>query len=250
MPKQDSIFKMKGTIDDASFYKTKDGYMVRKKGGVDAQKIATDPAFQRTRENGAEFGRAGKGGKLIRSAFRPLLVKAKDHRVSSRLTTELLKVVKSDPTNTRGNKNISDGDLTMIQGFNFNINASLNATLLVMYSTAIDRVTGELEVTIPAFVPMSMVHWPSGATHIKIVSGGAEIDFDTEFINAGIASSAFIPLDNVATALTTLTVTLTPNSTKRMLLALGIEFYQESNGDKYPLKNGAFNALALVKVDA
>jgi hypothetical protein len=35
----------------------------------------------------------------------------------------------------------------------------------------------------------------------------------------------------------------------RCFLALGIEFYQEVNGQMYPLKNGAFNALSLVKVD-
>jgi len=42
-----------------------------KKG--DASRIANDPAFQRTRENGSEFGRAGKGGKVIRNAIRILL---------------------------------------------------------------------------------------------------------------------------------------------------------------------------------
>jgi hypothetical protein len=31
---------------------------------------------------------------------------------------------------------------------------------------------------------------------------------------------------------------------------LGVEFYQEINGQMYPLKNGAFNPLAIVKVDS
>jgi len=30
---------------------------------------------------------------------------------------------------------------------------------------------------------------------------------------------------------------------------LGIEFYQEVNGQMYPLKNGSYNALSIVKVD-
>jgi hypothetical protein len=33
-----------------------------------------------------------------------------------------------------------------------------------------------------------------------------------------------------------------------LFLSLGIEFFQEVNGKRYPLKNGAFNALALVEV--
>jgi hypothetical protein len=42
--------------------------------------------------------------------------------------------------------------------------------------------------------------------------------------------------------------TVTPNSTKPLFLALGIEFFQEVNGQMYPLKNGAYNPLALVQV--
>jgi hypothetical protein len=42
---------------------------------------------------------------------------------------------------------------------------------------------------------------------------------------------------------------VTAASTKPLFLALGVEFYQEVNGQMYPLKNGAYNPLALVKVD-
>ncbi|EIA08653.1 hypothetical protein HJ01_02375 [Flavobacterium frigoris PS1] len=53
MARQNGIIKLKGTIGDITFYKTKDGHLAREKGGIDAKGIATDPAFQRTRENGA-----------------------------------------------------------------------------------------------------------------------------------------------------------------------------------------------------
>lgn len=64
MARQKGIIKLKGTIGDITFYKSQDGYLTREKGGVEASRIASDPAFQRTRENGAEFGRAGKAGRL------------------------------------------------------------------------------------------------------------------------------------------------------------------------------------------
>jgi hypothetical protein len=41
---------------------------------------------------------------------------------------------------------------------------------------------------------------------------------------------------------------VTPNSTKPLFLALGVEFYQQVNGQMYPLKNGSYNPLALVSV--
>jgi hypothetical protein len=96
MAKQTGIIKLKGTIGGISFYKTSDGHLAREKGGVDKNRIQNDPAFQRTRENGSEFGRAGKGGKVLRNAIRILLQNAKDKRVVSRLTKSLVAV--SAPT--------------------------------------------------------------------------------------------------------------------------------------------------------
>ena len=49
MPKQRGIIKLDGTIGDITFYRTKDGYMAREKGGVSAERMQTDPAFERTR---------------------------------------------------------------------------------------------------------------------------------------------------------------------------------------------------------
>jgi hypothetical protein len=90
MAKQKGIIKLKGTIGGITFYKSQEGgYLAREKGGVDANRIANDPAFQRTRENGAEFGRAGKAGKLLRTALRALLLNSTDSRMVGRLTQQM-----------------------------------------------------------------------------------------------------------------------------------------------------------------
>ena len=86
MARQRSIIKLDGTIGGITFYKSKDGYLAREKGGIPAERIRTDPAFQRTRENGAEFGRAGKAGKVLRNSIRQLLQNVNDSRMVSRLT--------------------------------------------------------------------------------------------------------------------------------------------------------------------
>jgi len=53
MAQQKGILPVKGTLGNLTFYKSKDGYLIREKGGLDAKRIASDPAFQRTRENNA-----------------------------------------------------------------------------------------------------------------------------------------------------------------------------------------------------
>ena len=125
MARQTGIIKLKGTIGGISFYKTSDGHLAREKGGVDGNRIANDPAFQRTRENGSEFGRAGKGGKLLRNAIRELLQNAKDKRVVSRLTKTLVAVTKTDTTNERGLRTLQDGNLSLLENFEFNLNGKL-----------------------------------------------------------------------------------------------------------------------------
>jgi hypothetical protein len=129
MAKQTGIIKLKGTIGGISFYKTSDGHLAREKGGVDKSRIQNDPAFQRTRENGAEFGRAGKGGKVIWNAIRVLLQNAKDKRVASRLTKDLVAITKTDTINARGLRTLQYGNLNLLENFDFNLNGKLGATL-------------------------------------------------------------------------------------------------------------------------
>ena len=46
MAKQESLIKLRGKLGDLSFYKGRDGgYQARMKGGVDANRIKSDPNF-------------------------------------------------------------------------------------------------------------------------------------------------------------------------------------------------------------
>jgi hypothetical protein len=248
MARQKGIIKLKGTIGDITFYKTQDGHLAREKGGIDASRIASDPAFQRTRENGSEFGRAGKAGKVLRTSLRGLLLNSADGRMVSRLTQQMVKVIQADTTSDRGLRNVIDGEAELLTGFEFNIRGKLGTSLFAPFTATIDRVTGEIKVDLVSFIPSNMIAAPTGTTHYKIISAGAEIDFEAESFVEAHSETAILPWDVTPTAVISQTNMVTPNSTKPLFLALGIEFYQQVNGQMYPLKNGAFNPLALVSV--
>ena len=248
MAEQKGIIPLRGTIGNITFYKSKDGFMAREKGNLDANRIATDPAFQRTRENGAEFGRAGKAGKYLRTALRSLLQNVSDSRMIARLVKEMMRVIKADETNPRGFRNVIDGEAELLKGFEFNANSKLGTTLFAPFTGTINRVTGELAVMIPSFLPGNMIAAPSGTTHFKIVSAGAEIDFELGTYKTDEKATAALPWDSVGTGAINLVNIVTANSTKPLFVVLGIEFYQEVNGTMYSLKNGVFNALSLVEV--
>jgi hypothetical protein len=248
MAKQKGIIKLKGTLGDITFYKSQDGFLAREKGGIEASRIASDPAFQRTRENGTEFGNANKAGKMLRTALRALLQNTADNRMVGRLAKEMVKVIQADATNPRGLRNVIDGEAELLEGFEFNKNGKLATTLFAPYTSLIDRVTGLLTVNIPSFIPSTMISAPSGTTHVKIISAGVEIDFENERFVVDAQETVQMPWDVNATPVIDLQSAVPANSVHPLFLALGIEFYQEVNGVMYPLKNGAFNSLALVKV--
>ena len=248
MARQKGIIKLEGTIGDISFYKSKDGHLARTKGGVEADRIRSDPAFQRTRENGTEFGKAGKAGRLLRTSLRQYLQNAVDSRMVSRLTQEMLKVIKSDPVNERGERTVLDGDLTLLKGFEFNIGGKLASTFYTSYEATVDRVTGELRIDVPSFSSASAIASPEGATHMRLISAGAVVDFEEEGYQAAASQSDEIELNQIATPLIELVNQLPANVTGPLFLVLGVEFFQSINGVSYPLKNGRFNSLALIEV--
>lgn len=249
MARQSGLIKLKGTLGDLSFYKTSDGHYARVKGGVDGNKIANDPAFQRTRENGLEFGRAGKGGKLIRQTIRVLLQQVKDKRMVGRLTKALLAVVKTDPINGRGDRTIQDGNMGLLTKFEFNQNGTFRYIFKPSFTTTFDRVTGDAGLTIVPFDPRLSIVAPSGTSHFKFVMGAAELDFPNETSVFESAETAILPFEEDATTTIDLTVTVTPESVLPVIQVVGVVFYQEVNGQMYPLKNGASNALVVTTVD-
>ena len=132
MAKFDGIFEIQGTMKGMTFYKTKDGLLVRAKGGVSKKRIMNDPAFQRTRENGSEFSHNAKMSQLLRRSIASLLPLAKDYRVSSRLSQTMSGIKNLDFESVRGQRKVAVGIVSesgkqLLRGFNFNANATFGS---------------------------------------------------------------------------------------------------------------------------
>jgi hypothetical protein len=103
---------------------------------------------------------------------------------------------------------------------------------------------------VTSFIPKQKLTVPQGATHFKLVSGGAAIDFATGQYIADLKESAMLPWDMNATGVINLVSNVTANSTHSLFLVFGIQFYQEFNGDMYPLLDSTSNALSMIKVSS
>jgi hypothetical protein len=248
MASQMGMFPFRGKIGNVVFYKLNGKWVARAKGGPTAEQIATDPRLVRTRENSAEFGRAMTASQLLRATFQAMVHPNPDKLLARRLLTTMISVVQADGKSERGLRNVLDGKLELVEGFEFNEHGKLSNIFRAPYSSAINRETGEMKISIPAFIPQEMVTAPPSATHLKLISGGAELDFENKAFKVDFNSSRELPLNNVGTPEIVLNNVVPVNSTQPLFLALGIDFYQEVNGVMYRLTDGTFNAMAIVKV--
>lgn len=248
MARQNGLLKLTGTLGDFCFYRLGNKFVVRRKGVVDKRRVQNDPAFQRTRENASEFGRACTAGKLFRTAFRPLILRASDKVLTQRLAKEMLKVAQADVYSNRGLRSVQTGATRMLEGFEFNSEAPLRAVFRVHPVVSISRESGLATIQIPAFEPKEKLVAPAGATHFRMISGAAEIDFEGGKYEYRASESELMRVNGEFTQELVLENRLPAASLFHLFVVFGIVFYQVVNGKGYPLQSVKGNCLAVVGV--
>lgn len=247
MAKLKGIIKIEGTLDNLTFYKSQDEYLVRTKSSLTADRIYKDPAFVRTLENSNEFSHAIHSAKLLFDAVRSLSKGLTDARIFSRMTTVMTKIKKLDTSSARGLRNVATGlktpeGMNTLLNFNFNKHALLE-TILKKRIVA-DSEKGTISI---ADLSAKDIVFPAGATHAVISGARAFVDFES-------GESALIPTDpvkldlNRLSADVLLSVPALPQGNGIRLCLVKIAFLQELNGVEYSLQDGVYNSLAIVEV--
>ncbi|MGX7666522.1 hypothetical protein [Flavobacterium pedocola] len=248
MAKATGFIKIEGSLEGLTFYKKDGVYYVRKKGGISKERIHKEPNFERTRENNSEFGHCGTCGKVLRTALAPMVIKAKDTQLQSRLLSVLLRIKNMDTVSPRGQRTVARGMATAegksaLKGFNFNANALLSNVLHADYNLNVE--TGTLSIT--ALRPAEQINYPAGATHVSFQSAVCALDFETLVSEVAYSTAKNVPLNLTPIAIV-LTPTSMPSGTGQLFFVLMLSFYQEVNGVQYALKDDKFNVLGIVEV--
>jgi hypothetical protein len=240
MAKNTGVIQLQGNLGNLNFTK----------GGQVRQKPASRPVTaERTLENNSEFSTQAKATSLIGDAFRSCIANAKSGDWHNRLSKVSREVMKLDLTNPRGQRGIIDDETSLYQGFDFNGNAPIGRVIYTQIATNLDRATGVCQVIVPALTPAVSIAAPQGATHLRYIACSAEVDFENGTLNAKDAASAFVALNNLPQVALTLELGVAQNAAKPIFIGVGLEFYQEVNGQKYLLQNGQFNPFQIVTVD-
>lgn len=249
MAKFDGIFDIEGTLKGMTFYKTNEGIRIRTKGGISKKRIMNDPAFVRTRENGAEFSHSAKMAQLLRNSVSVLVDNAKDNRTSSRLNQVMSRIKNRDFINNRGERKVAEGlndplSVASLTGFDFNKNSTLSIVLKKPY--VIDTVAGTL--TLSNFINGKHLQLPAGATKVGLKLSAAKIDFATGSFDFVESPQDLSNVSMTLASTVTLTLPALPTGTGLLCYFFLIEFFQEINSTDYPLNNKQYNVLNLIAI--
>jgi len=254
MAKQKGFIKLKGSLGGLTFYEQKGQSIVRTTGGISKQRIESDPAFKRTRENMSEFGAAATIGKSLRIGYASIIkTMASDHIVGR--IVKIMKRINTIGTGLRGQRSFEFlPNKELLEGFEFNPNTPLDSVFYAPYDApSLDASRSRITWIVPDFNTANFINAPVGATHFKLVLnttvlsdyvfnpslGRYEPVNETQNEVNGIAFSSEIPLGAAVGADTTLAIDLgfgaALPATVAVISAIGIIFYQEINAQFYEL---------------
>lgn len=248
MARLKSLLKVEGTIDDLSFYQSKNGHLVRKKGGVKSSQILNDPKYVRTRENMQEFGQLAQAGKIFRDALRTFSFGSTDSRLPGRLSKRLNVIKLYDLVNQRGQRTIaqalhSDEAVKQFLGFTLNERAILSQIFRGIYSLDLDN----SKMSFQAMQTEIAISAPQGATQAGFQFMWTQIDFETGISVNGLSNEHIISLDKSKSAPAfELTAPAITEGKGVLLIVFKLNFYQTVNGQLYPLNSGASNPVEII----
>ncbi len=243
MAKQIGVIRLKGTLGDVTYYRSKNGGDLARAagGGFTTENIKNSPGMVRTRENASEFGHCSSVKKHFRIALAPFLCVRKDGTLHGRMMTLFTDLKKMDPVSVRGQRSVGQGLTTdrgkdLLGRFDFtpvcNVAEVLGATLHY------DFANRNLEVT---NFDIHAVGFPSGATHMALTLGLLHFDFDT--LKYQLKTTAPLYLDKTYTGDSFQMGVDLPDVSGTSLAVLGMKFYDKVGQTFYLFKSA--NAVGV-----
>lgn len=239
---QSSIITLTGKIGNISFYKTREGYRAREKGGVSKERIRTDPNFIRTRENNREFGSAATATRFLKNGFRNSVLRAADPGFHPRLQALAVRALQTDPDHTRGNRTLASADLEVMKGLKLNSARTLEGTLNTYYwiETHEDKLIFHLPDCCPEHFKA-----PPNATHFRLFAQGLAIDFTAQEMDMVQMETDYLPMELPSTDLS-FSLVFDPPSHRQQLFVVGLEFFKIVAGQPFQVAKKKYNVAEVV----
>jgi hypothetical protein len=246
MAKVVGALKIRGAIDDLTFRQTEDGNIVQPKTGPTKEQVLTHKSFRNTRLNAREFGRVVKDATLLRRAMGDMINAVIHSKLNSHTNKLLHQMRKSDTVNPLGYRHANAGNINLLEGFDFSHLLGLDTALPVALACSMDVHSGSMQVTVPDTIVRRKKAFPAGASHFRIMSCAAMVDFDKEQYASHIVQSDLMPLSKKMPAIV-LENQLAVLPGEVLLHTVGIVFYQVDGDAVKMLRGGALKIVGVAR---
>ncbi len=242
------LVKFRGKVGDLIAYQLNGKWGVRKKSGPTKKQIKTQANFKRVRENNNEFGGASTISKYLRNLWMPFTNKDKDATLNNRLTSLIISFIKIGE-GSKGKRHFKW--INIAPNFDgFNINKAQSVTHYLSGLPKIDCVANTLNWS---FQNVHIVKPSKGTTHAKVfllLNALPHFQYDQTTkkyqpsfsdISSLLSESQIMPIETAFSDADTMNL----QSGVAYAVTVGIQFFQQKNGENYPL---AEHPLQWIKI--
>ena len=246
MQNKKNFLKIAGTTEDPTLIDGFPGFQAKTNPGLFAARVKNSLPIARVRGRLSEFARAVAGARLIRKAVSPLRSNPPSAKEKRSLVNKLLEIIMYDQANSPGNRTISKGPVDLLEGFKFHSPKIPGVAMNIKVRSTTNRLTGELTIHVPAFIPAVSINPPPCATHFSFLSAGIELDFEQKEFIRDVKEIAAIAWDTTPTAEMDIVHQVTTATTNVLVLVFGIRFFQSAGDVMNPMPNGSGNRLTIL----
>lgn len=241
MATQDKLGNWKGKLGPYTFRVLGDLNVIQRRPGKGNVKVSAV-----TKTYNREFCLASNRARMIRQLLRPLFAGFNDGGMANRLNRQLLKVMKSNQTLPMGERDVYDGDLSLLDQFDFNSRAPFASAFQPQLE--ILGGAGDLSLEIPAFQPALELAFPPGAVacRLKLLLSALDLE-QCRYQQLDTREVVFERGDSPTTPMRWLwTPALPPNTL--VLLTASLKFLTPGLGELMEMNAPELNPVALLRV--
>lgn len=197
-------------------------------------------------ENNNEFFLASNRARIIREILSPVIRGYYDGAMINRLNSAVVKTIRSNDALPVGYRDIQDGKLSLLQGFEFNEHSLFSDHCKVDFETEVT--SAGLKLTIPAFVPLEKMAFPFDASHCTMKVLVSTLDLSSKRFSYCCMKELLIPASNKL--IPTVEWHLNENFPMQglMLVTVSLNYSEKCLGEMVSLNRPKLNPCQLLTV--
>lgn len=241
--------KVRGKLDDLVCRDTEFGNIIQRKTGPRREQVLQHKSFDLTRRNAGEFKLASGHATLLRRAMGETLQSVRSSSLNGYVIKLMHRISRLDLHSEYGFRHAAGGDLGLLAGFDFNQTLLLEQALPVCFTHSLDIASGNVRLQLPSFIARKKKVYPPAATHFRIVSCAAVIDFTDDRYSNHTRKSELLPLGKSTPGAICLEHQLAVQPGETLIQVMGIHFYKIVDGQEVLLKGGAMRILEATTME-